>query len=126
MPGTLSILSMVPPVWPRPRPLILAIFTAAGRHDGRDDQRGLVAHAAGGVLVHLDARNGRKIYHHAAVRHHIGQLGGLFIGHAAQIHRHHPCSHLVIGHFPADKAVDNSFQLFPGVGAAIPFFAIRS
>ena len=27
VPGTLSILSMVPPVWPRPRPLILAIFT---------------------------------------------------------------------------------------------------
>ena len=27
VPGTLSILSMVPPVWPKPRPLILAIFT---------------------------------------------------------------------------------------------------
>ena len=27
VPGTLSILSMVPPVWPRPRPLILAILT---------------------------------------------------------------------------------------------------
>ena len=27
VPGTDSILSMVPPVWPRPRPLILAILT---------------------------------------------------------------------------------------------------
>ena len=27
VPGTASILSMVPPVWPRPRPLILAILT---------------------------------------------------------------------------------------------------
>ena len=97
-------------------------FHPAGCHDGRNDQRGLIAHAAGGVLVHLDARNGRKVYHHAAVRHYIGQLGGLFVGHAAQIHRHHPCGHLVVGHFPADKAVDNSFQLFPGVGAAIPLF----
>ena len=94
----------------------------AGRHDGCNDQRGLITHAAGGVLVHLDARNGRKVYHHTAVRHHISQFGGLLIGHAAQIHRHHPCSHLIVGHFPADKAVDNSFQLFPGVGAAIPLF----
>ena len=94
----------------------------AGRHDGRNDQRGLITHAAGGVLVHLDARNGRKVYHHTAVRHHIGQLSGLLIGHAAQIHRHHPCGHLVVSHFPADKTVDNSFQLLPGVGAAIPLF----
>ena len=90
---------------------------AAGRHDGRDDQRGLIAHAAGGVLVHLDARNGRKVYHDAAVRHHIGQLCGLLIGHAPQIDGHHPGSHLVILYLATDITVDDGFQLFAAVGA---------
>ena len=93
---------------------------AAGRHDGRNDQGGLIAHAAGGVLVHLDAGDGRKIDHDAAVGHYIGQLCRFFIGHAAQVNGHHPGRHLVIGYLAADKAVDDGFQLFPGVGAAIP------
>ena len=95
---------------------------AAGRHDGGNDQRGLVTHAAGGVLVHLDARNGRKIHHHTAVSHHIGQLCGLFISHAAQIDSHHPCSHLVISHFSADIAIDDLLQLLTAVRTAITLF----
>ena len=94
----------------------------AGCHDGGDHQRGLVAHAAGGVLVHLDARNGRKIHHHTAVSHHIGQLCGLLIGHAAQIDSHHPCSHLVISHFSADIAIDDLLQLLTAVRTAITLF----
>ena len=98
----------------------LGDFDAAGRDDGRDDQRGLVAHAAGGVLVHLDARDGRKVHHDAAVGHDIGQLGSLLVGHAAQINCHHPGRHLVIGHLAADETVDDGFQLFAAVGAAVP------
>ena len=100
----------------------LGDLDAAGRDDGRDDQRGLVAHAAGGVLVHLDARNGRKIHHHTAVSHHIGQLCGLFIGHATQIDSHHPCSHLVISHFSADIAIDDLLQLLTAVRTAVTLF----
>ena len=95
---------------------------AARRHHGRDDEGGLVADAAGGVLVHLDAGDGRKIHHDAAVGHHVGQLGGLRVGHAAQVDGHHPSGHLVIGHFPADEPVDDGFQLLTGVGAAVPLF----
>ena len=100
----------------------LGDLDAAGRDDGCDDQRGLVAHAAGGVLVHLDARNGRKIDHDAAVGHHVGQLSSLLVGHAPQIDGHHPCRHLVIGHLAADEAVDDGFQFFAAVGAAVPLF----
>ena len=85
----------------------------AGRHHRGDHKGGLTAHAAG---------DGGKIDHHAAVGHHVRQLGCFFVGHAAQVDRHHPGSHLVIGHFPADKAVDNGLQLFPGVGTAIALF----
>ena len=95
---------------------------AAGRNDRRNDQRGLVAHAAGGVLVHLDARNGRKIHHHTAVSHYIGQLCGLLVGHTAQIDSHHPCSHLVVGHFSADIAIDDLLQLLTAVRTAVTLF----
>ena len=95
---------------------------AAGRHHRGDHKGGLIAHATGGVLIHLDAGDGGKIDHHAAVGHHVRQLGCFFVGHAAQVDRHHPGSHLVIGHFPTDKAVDNGLQLFPGVGTAIALF----
>ena len=95
---------------------------AAGRHDGGNDQRGLVAHAAGGVLVHLDARNGRKVHHDAAVGHHVGKLCRLFVGHAAQVHSHHPGSHLIIGHLTGHITVDDALQLFAAVGAAVAFF----
>ena len=100
----------------------LGDFHAAGRHDGCNDQRGLVAHAAGGVLVHLDARDGRKVHHHAAVGHHVGELCGLGVGHAAQVDGHHPGGHLVIGHFAADVAVDDGLQLGAVMGAAVTLF----
>ena len=47
-------------------------FHAAGRHNGGDHQRGFIAHAAGGVLIHLDALNGRKIHHVTGMCHDIG------------------------------------------------------
>ena len=94
----------------------------AGCHDGGDHQRGLVAHAAGGVLVHLDARNGRKVHHDAAVGHHVGKLCRLFVGHAAQVHSHHPGSHLIIGHLTGHITVDDALQFFTAVGAAVAFF----
>ena len=100
----------------------LGDLDAAGCNDGGDDKGGLVADAAGGMLVHLDARDRRQIHHYAAVRHHIGQLRSLCVGHAPQIDCHHPCRHLVIGHLAAHKAVDDGLQFFPAVGAAIPLF----
>ena len=45
----------------------------AGGCDGRDDQGGLVAHSAGGMLVHLDALDGGQVHHLAAVGHDVGQ-----------------------------------------------------
>src|SRR5699024_8926339 len=45
----------------------------AGRRDGGDHQSGLIAHAAGGMLVHLDPRDGGKVHHFAAVGHDVGE-----------------------------------------------------
>ena len=67
----------------QPAPAHLGDFYAASGHDGGDDQSGLVAHTAGGMLVRLDARNGGKIHHIAGMCHDSGQLGGFGVGHAA-------------------------------------------
>ena len=80
--------------------------TATGNHGHRHARRGhhrrqnngnLVAHAAGTVLIHLDAGNGRKIGHRAAVQHGLGQ--GVFFRavQAAYECGHQPGRHLVIG-----------------------------
>ena len=54
-PGMLSSLSIVPPVCPSPRPGHLGYRHAARRYQRRDDQRGGVADAARGMLVHAHA-----------------------------------------------------------------------
>ena len=56
------------------------LYAAGRRHRGHN-QRGFIPHAAGGMLVHLHALNGRKIGHLAGVRHQIGELGRLIPGH---------------------------------------------
>ena len=54
-PGMDSSLSSVPPVWPSARPEIMGTITPAAAASGAHDQAGLIAHAAGGMLVHFDA-----------------------------------------------------------------------
>ena len=103
-------------------PAHLGDLDAAGRHDGRNDERGLVPHAAGGVLVRLDARDGGQIDHIAGAGHDIGQHGSLLIGHAAQIDGHKQRRHLVVGHIPGHIAVDRKGKLLTVQRAAIAFF----
>ena len=93
-------------------PAHLGDLDTAGRHDGRNDQRRLVTDAAGGVLVGLDARDGRQIDHVAGVGHDVGQHGGLLVSHAAQVDGHEKCRHLVVGHIACHIAVDGEGQFF--------------
>ena len=93
-------------------PAHLGDLDTAGRHDGRNDQRRLVTDAAGGVLVGLDARDGRQIDHVAGVGHDVGQHGGLLVSHAAQVDGHEKRRHLVVGHIACHIAVDGEGQFF--------------
>ena len=73
---------------PQAPPAHFGDLDAAGRHDGSNDKRGFVPHAAGGMFIRLDAGNSGKIHHVAGMSHHLGQLGGFLIGHTAQIDGH--------------------------------------
>jgi len=48
---------------------------AGGRHYWRDNQAGLVAHAAGGVLVHFDARDTRQVQGYPGAHDQVGEIG---------------------------------------------------
>ena len=93
----------------------------AGCDDGRNDQRRLVADAAGGVLVCLDARDGGQIDHIAGVGHDVGQHGGFLVSHAAQVNRHEQRRHLVVGHVPCHIAVDGKGKLVMVQRTAVAF-----
>ena len=79
---------------------------AAAHHRDRDaargDERGegerdLVADAAGGVLVDLEALDAREIEDAAAPEHRVGEGDGLRVVEAAEEDRHEPRGHLVVG-----------------------------
>ena len=71
---------------------------AAGRHQRRQHQRGRIPHATGGMLVHLDARDGGQIRHVAGIPHGQGELRGFLIRHAVQPDGHQQRRQLIIRH----------------------------
>ena len=70
---------------------------AARRGDRREDDRDLVADAAGAVLADLDAGNVREVDALAGSHHRVGEPAGLLVGHAAQDDRHQQRRRLVVG-----------------------------
>ena len=106
----------------QPAPAHFGNFYAAGSHNGGNDQGGFVAHAAGRVLVRLDARNGGKIHHIAGMCHYIGQFGGFGVGHTAQVNRHQQRRHLVIRHIARHIAVYGKCQFLAVQRAAVSLF----
>ena len=79
---------------------------AARGDERRQDQRRLVADAAGAVLVDLDARNAETGRRAARAHHRVGQPGGLLRRHAAEDDRHQQGRGLVIGHGAVGHAGD--------------------
>jgi len=75
---------------------------ATGGDEWRDHQRRLVAHAAGTVLVDHEPAAGRgtRFIDRAAGGHLQGQIGRLFVRHAAPADRHQPGSRLIVGDSP--------------------------
>ena len=96
---------------------------AAETRDNRcNDQRRLVADAAGGVLVNGFIAEPAQIHCVARAHHRIGQDGSLVIGHTLVEHRHGKGGHLVIGDGAVRKALDDKADLVVGQNAAVPLF----
>ena len=107
-PGMVSSLSRVPPVWPRLRPLIMGtqmpgtpagvgVDEACGGEDGGDEEGGLVAYAAGGVLVDGEGMEGRGVEGLAGVAHGGGEGGELVGVEAALEDGHEEAGDLGVG-----------------------------
>ncbi len=98
-------------------------FDPARGHNRRDDQRSLVSHAAGGVLVHLAPRDLRKVQHLARVEHRVGERGGLRTTQPAKHCGHQKRRHLIIGNFAAGITCDDEFNFIARQFSAIALFA---
>ena len=84
---------------------------AAGRDDGADHERRLVAHAAGRVLVDDAAAEPREVDRVAASHHRIRERVRLGRGEAAEEDRHAERGHLVVGHLVPHVGEDELAQL---------------
>ncbi|OQA33477.1 MAG: hypothetical protein BWY56_02048 [Acidobacteria bacterium ADurb.Bin340] len=91
---------------------------AAGRHDGTQDQGRLVAHAAGAVLVHLDARDVGQIHPISGIAHSQRQGQGFLGGHAAPADGHEQGRALLVGHRTRGNALHPILDLGFGQGPA--------
>ena len=90
---------------PRPRPEIIGTDAAAGEQRG-EQQRGLVADAAGGVLVDFSARKVRQIDDRTRPSHLLGHRGHFLAGHAAKRDRHQKRRCLVVGDLAPAVSLD--------------------
>jgi hypothetical protein len=96
---------------------------ATRSNDGSDNERGLIADASGGMLIHFSGVNAREIEDLAGEKHGFGERGELGTIYAAKPRGHEPGGHLVIGNFAARIAGDEEVDLLAGVLTGIAFFA---
>ena len=96
---------------------------ASGGGDGGENERGFVADATGGMLVHFSAGDAGEIEDLARAKHGLGERGELGTIDAANPRGHEPGGHLVIGNFAEGVAGDQEVNLLAGVLTGITFFA---
>src|SRR6266478_4740042 len=95
----------------------------ARRHNGRKNQRSLVANPTSGVLVHFLAGNFGMVEDFSGVQHRFSERRELRAVHAANPHGHQPRGHLVVGYFAASVAGNQKIDFFAGEFPAITFLA---
>ena len=100
----------------------LGHLAAETRNDRRNDQRRLIADAAGRVLVNGFIAEPAQIHLVARTHHRVGQDGGFVIGHTLVENRHGKGRHLVIGDGAVGKALDDKADLVVGQNTAVPLF----
>ena len=121
-PGIASSLSSVPPVWPRPRPDIIGTITPHAAASGARIERGLVADAAGAVLVDLRAGHVGQVERVAGVRPSRAVRSAVSAGgHAAQDDGHEQGGELVVGPGAVGGGPDERLDLVAGQRAAVAF-----
>ena len=97
---------------------------AADGNQRSEGQRDLVAHAAGGMLVHLAARDSGEIEHPAGMEHRFEQRRQLPRRiHSAEEHRHQERRELLVGDAAAGGAPDQVLQLLLVENAAVALLA---
>ena len=126
-PGILSSLSTVPPVCPRPRPLILATLTPQAATMGPVTRVVLSPTPPVLCLSALIPHNGRQIHHVPGMRHLQGQVRYLPVIHALKINSHQHGRHLIIREclLPRIRAPYRAISSRQK-GTAPLFFSIRS
>ena len=94
---------------------------ARGRGQRRRDQAGFVAHAAGGVLVDFNARDGGEVDCFAGLHHALGEGADFAVGHAGEKHGHKEGGGLIVGNGTVGITVYDVGDLFGGQFFAVPF-----
>ena len=119
-----SSLSSVPPVWPRPRPLIIG--------NGRAPPAATIGARMSEVLSPTPPveclstffhRKFEMIDHFAGVQHHFGQRRRFRVSKATDPGGHEPCRHLVIRNFAFGVAADEESDFLTGMFPGIAFFS---
>ena len=90
-------------------------------HDGGDGQTGLVAHAAGGVLVHAEAVDSLEVEGITGIPDGHGEGGGFLGGHAAEVDRHAEGGGLVVGDLTGHVALHERADLGVGQSLSVSF-----
>ena len=99
----------------------LCYLHAAGRDHRAEDKARLIADAAGGVLIGLDAVYGAEVESLARVHHGHGEVESFFIAHAAENNGHAHRGHLIIGDLSAGIALYHEIYFFGAQFAAVAF-----
>ena len=96
---------------------------ALRRHHRQQRERGLVADAARGVLVGLDARDGAQVQRLSGVHHRQREIQRLAAGHPSPHYGHQQGAGLVVGYAPVHDAFDEKLYLLTAQLSAVALFA---
>ena len=102
-----------------PAPAHLGDGYAERGDDGHDGERGLIAHAAGGMLVDFDALEPAQVHHIARMLHGEGERGCLARVHAAEEDGHEERRRLIVGNLACYIALDEVADFLGGERAAV-------
>src|SRR5436309_5066610 len=122
-PGIASSLSSVPPVWPRPRPLIIGTVRPPAATMGARIREVLSPMPPVECLSTFFAEDFGMVEDFSGVQHHFGERRELGAVHAADPHRHQPRGHLVIRNVAARIAGNEKINFFAGKFPGITFLA---